>query len=88
MSRNNRDVVGIGENFFTAHLLVSTADGWPGAAKSTNQWRQAIQVMLSKVDKNWYWLLQCWLLLWKAVSQFSARVLPAVVVCGRCSGNC
>ncbi|PIO26051.1 hypothetical protein AB205_0030470, partial [Aquarana catesbeiana] len=53
--------------------------------RSTNQWRHVVQAMLSNVDKNW--VLQCWLLLQKVVSQFSARMLPATVMCGRRSGE-
>ena len=49
--------------------------------RSTNRWTQLVQALLGSVDENW--LLYCWLILCKVVSQFSSRVLPAEVVCRR-----
>ena len=53
--------------------------------RSTNRWTQVVQTWLGSVDENW--LLYCWLILCKVVSQFSSRVLPATVGCGRRSGE-
>ncbi|XP_040189602.1 uncharacterized protein LOC120921054 [Rana temporaria] len=53
--------------------------------RSTNRWTQVVQALLSNINENW--LLYCWLILCKVVSQFSSRVLPAAVGCGRRSGE-